>query len=54
MSRLTHSQYNNTVVRDLLGETKPVRRINFHRKTMFVGSKNQSEVQSIPVLLAEA
>jgi len=52
MSRLTHSQYNNTV-RDLLGdETRPADQ--FPQEDYVRGFKNQSEVQSIPVLLAEA
>ena len=52
MSRLTHSQYNNTV-RDLLGdETGPADQ--FPQEDYVRGFKNQSEVQSIPVLLAEA
>jgi Protein of unknown function (DUF1592)/Protein of unknown function (DUF1588)/Protein of unknown function (DUF1587)/Protein of unknown function (DUF1595)/Protein of unknown function (DUF1585) len=52
ISRLTHSQYNNTV-RDLLGdETRPADQ--FPQEDYVRGFKNQSEVQSIPVLLAEA
>ena len=52
MSRLTHSQYNNTV-RDLLGdETRPADQ--FPQEDYVRGFKNQSEVQSIPLLLAEA
>jgi len=52
MSRLTHSQYNNTV-RDLLGdETRPADQ--FPQEDYIRGFKNQSEVQSIPLLLAEA
>lgn len=52
MSRLTHSQYNNTV-RDLLGdETRPADQ--FPQEDYTRGFKNQSEVQSIPTLLAEA
>ena len=52
MSRLTHSQYNNTV-RDLLGdETRPADQ--FPQEDYVRGFKNQSEVQSIPPLLAEA
>lgn len=52
MSRLTHSQYNNTV-RDLLGdETRPADQ--FPQEDYVRGFKNQSEVQGIPLLLAEA
>jgi Protein of unknown function (DUF1592)/Protein of unknown function (DUF1588)/Protein of unknown function (DUF1587)/Protein of unknown function (DUF1595)/Protein of unknown function (DUF1585) len=52
MRRLTHSQYNNTV-RDLLGDqTRPASQ--FPQEDFVHGFKNQSEVQSIPPLLAEA
>ena len=52
MSRLTHSQYNNSV-RDLLGdETRPADL--FPQEDYVRGFKNQSEVQGIPLLLAEA
>jgi len=52
MSRLTHSQYNNTV-RDLLGdETRPADQ--FPQEDYVRGFKNQAEVQSIPLLLVEA
>ena len=52
MSRLTHSQYNNTV-RELLGdETRPADQ--FPQEDYVRGFKNQSEVQSIPLLLVEA
>ncbi|MCI0422107.1 MAG: DUF1592 domain-containing protein [Acidobacteria bacterium] len=52
MSRLTHSQYNNTV-RDLLGdETRPADQ--FPQEDYVRGFKNQSEVQNVPLLLAEA
>jgi hypothetical protein len=52
MRRLTHSQYDNTV-RDLLGDqTRPASQ--FPQEDFVHGFKNQSEVQSIPPLLAEA
>ncbi len=51
MSRLTHSQYNNTV-HDLLGdETRPADQ--FPQEDYTRGFKNQSDIQSIPPLLAE-
>jgi hypothetical protein len=52
MRRLTHSQYNNTV-RDLLGDqTRPADQ--FPQEDFVHGFKNQSEIQNIPPLLAEA